>query len=710
MDAALHAAARSETGGSPWPYAVLLGPDTVTLRLAGTAQGQPPPSWRRVAGGWATDRELLEARQATADSEIDRSNATYVALGWSPDEELVLLDLARAPGILGISGDPLAVTRLACILLVQLEPAARAGLSFLVCDSSDEETMADLNQMIAVEPTLRAIVLCETRGSRWPLTAHADGTVTSTLLGLTVSTDDLPSALGASSGAPSAAVQDVPVPLMPAPALAEIRVVGGSGAGQVWTLSMGQHTVGFTSDCAAQLEWVTESPDERAPAHHVRLTVSPDGDVLLALPSQTPVIPPDDPGPTFPALSLHTIRPAQAPVISPSDGWVEASEHRWPEGGDLHIGRSVLRLYRPVRPASGERVRRDVVIIPELPVTPAPPWSRRTVDTGVVSLPEFVRSVRAWRAGRRSFESALSAYRAGLPTAIAQVEEAMLAEWAALCAHAPDPAAVGQWLIDGVSLSGFPSPVPSPNVGPSSGLVLRVGSVETFSKTRVVRAGARTGEADPLAGRWILPGVPYCEDLTAQGMLTVCGPPEVARPLAHWLVAQASIAGASGAATPDIRVFSEHEAMEDWDWVNRLPRVSTPGSPAAVNARDARRAVEDLAAEIGERSARSRIHPRRPTLAVFDRATSFRGAALLRVLTEGPAVGVYSICVDATLESPVIECGRVIFCDAGAATVTACSRDGEMRESIVPDLVTVEWCERIAAALSGLRHRALRFP
>jgi len=198
--------------GRAWPYAVILGPRTVTLRLAGKNSAEPAPPWRAVPGGWAAERETLAAAELPERRSRAYSSAAYAALG-SDGADLVLLDLALAPGVLTVDGDRRAATELVNSLMAQvaavepnrvifaqdlphqleeIEQEKFAPPTFLVCSDPYEATAHRLHQAAARKPWLRVVVLGETRGPRWSLTVDADGVVSSAALGLTAASAGLP--------------------------------------------------------------------------------------------------------------------------------------------------------------------------------------------------------------------------------------------------------------------------------------------------------------------------------------------------------------------------------------------------------------------------------------------------------------------------------------------------------------------------------------
>lgn len=217
------AAVRWSGEGPARPYAVLLGPETVTVRLTGLEPADPPPPWRVAEGGWVVDRRTLGAipvPPVPARLGRARPSGSYVALG-SRGEEIVLLDLAAAPGAVSVTGDPRSAAKLISALIAQLGasgeyrivdglegvPDAGEQPVMLVYWNPSREDLARLDARLLADPRLRALVHGEPPGPRWPLSVDADGSVASAALGLIAAAVGLPS---------SVAQRPAPPPLGPA--------------------------------------------------------------------------------------------------------------------------------------------------------------------------------------------------------------------------------------------------------------------------------------------------------------------------------------------------------------------------------------------------------------------------------------------------------------------------------------------------------------
>ena len=229
---AVDAAVRWAGSGAAWPYAVLLGPEEATVRLAGRVPVVAPEPWRTVEGGWAAPREALSAGDPPTHLGRAYSSTAYAALG-SSGADLVFLDLALVPGVLTVQGDQRAAGELISSLLAQLaaggahrviaaerspraleeiEHQETAPPTFLAWSNPDAPTATRLHRATTLRPWLRVVVLGDTNGTRWSLTVGADGVVSSAALGLTAASAGLPPQIP-----PRPAPAAVPEPTIVAP-------------------------------------------------------------------------------------------------------------------------------------------------------------------------------------------------------------------------------------------------------------------------------------------------------------------------------------------------------------------------------------------------------------------------------------------------------------------------------------------------------------
>lgn len=244
VDAAVESVLAALAGpNSPavWPYAALLTKETITVLLAGVPPlPEPSAPWRDAdgTGQWTADRASLavhspQITRRPGGAGMRPYAGTFVALG-SRDGAAVLLDLARAPAIVTITGDRVASRRLVRSMAAQLSAAGHrvlftadvtdddrggVGLSglldyigdgtsraesgqqraagalwrtFVVCGEPAPEEAERLRGLIAGDERLRVIVLGEMADWHWSLQVDAAGVVIGGGLALAAATRALP--------------------------------------------------------------------------------------------------------------------------------------------------------------------------------------------------------------------------------------------------------------------------------------------------------------------------------------------------------------------------------------------------------------------------------------------------------------------------------------------------------------------------------------
>ncbi|MFH8788125.1 FtsK/SpoIIIE domain-containing protein [Streptomyces roseoverticillatus] len=537
---------------------------------------------------------------------------------------------------------------------------------------------------------------------------------------------------------------------LPRAAGVELQLVGGRGAGRVWPLAPGTHTIGPQPGGSVRLE------GRDVPPPGVRVTVRPDGTVLLHAGEQgahvalsLPVPPPDRPRADAPALPPPPPGDLPDPDADTAEplppGWCV-----WPLGGELVLGEFLLRVAEPTEADAALAVSADGAhldfnrpprIVPPLqperfvlPAPPAPPAHRAipllmmlsplVMGIGmVVFLKSYYYLVFAlfspvlalanhWsgkRNGRRDYVAAVAGHRTRRASLEQDVRDKVDRERALRTEAAPDPATAGLWAV------GPGARLWERQRSHADHLHLRVGTVRQPSLLTVDDAAR---EDNHRSVHWEIPDMPVGVDLTGDGVLGIAGEREATAALARWAVAQAAILH----SPRDVRitVLTDAAGAAGWEWVRWLPHarpgqggVAAPaaGGPAVTLGND----PETVAARVTElvSAVRSRSRARESGLsgtltAEPDLLVVLDGARLLRdvpgmiqVLKEGPAVRVFLICVDREERMLPEEC--VSVCSVGARELTL-RRTGRTDVTTArPDLVDAAWCERIARALAPVR-------
>ena len=240
-------------------------------------------------------------------------------------------------------------------------------------------------------------------------------------------------------------------------------------------------------------------------------------------------------------------------------------------------------------------------------------------------------------------------------------------------------------------------------------LLLRVGTAYLPSAV-VLEDPARDGRQREVA--FLIPDTPVTVPLAERGVLGVAGPGGIPRAIGRWLVGQAVTL--HGPRDLRLCVLTDGSAEHDWDWVRWLPHARpAEGQNAHVlignDAESVAARVAELAALVAGRQQASRgavgevRFAQADTLVVLDgarRLCSLPG--VITLLREGPAVGIWALCLDAGERLLPAECQAVVAArpdglrvqQAGAPTV------GGVR----PDQVSAGWAARLARGIAPIRN------
>ncbi|MEV5594286.1 FtsK/SpoIIIE domain-containing protein [Streptomyces sp. NPDC052496] len=404
----------------------------------------------------------------------------------------------------------------------------------------------------------------------------------------------------------------------------ELQLIGGRGAGRVWPLDVGTHTIGPVAGSSVRLQ------GRDVPAAGVRVTVRPDGtvlldagpaarkaadregaagggtgavpghrtDVALSVPEPPPARPradaaplPPPPPPELPDPYADTHRPVP-------EGWVE-----WPLGGELRLGEFLLRVAEPTEADAAVTSSEDGAhldfnrpprivppLVPErftLPSPPVPP-PRRTIPLLVVVAPMFMgigmvvflhsyfylmfaffspvlaigNYISSRRSGWRDFLTSVANYRARRASLEQDVKGMVERERGLRVAAGPDPAAAGMWAV------GPGARLWERRRGHPDHLLLRVGTVRQSSLLTIEDSSR---EDNHRSVNWQIPDMPIGVDLCGDGVVGIAGETDAARALARWTVAQAAVLH----SPRDVRitVLTDAAGAPAWEWVRWLPHA-----------------------------------------------------------------------------------------------------------------------------------------
>ncbi|MGH3711044.1 MAG: FtsK/SpoIIIE domain-containing protein, partial [Pseudonocardiaceae bacterium] len=493
--------------------------------------------------------------------------------------------------------------------------------------------------------------------------------------------------------------------------LVEVRVVSGPDAGGVFRLGCGVTNLGGDPQAAVGIE------DPSLPATAATVATAADGTATVT-----------------PRTDLPTWL----------DGQRLTGPTRWPLGGQLALGWTVLELAAPAPPdaavqpsddGGGLDYNRPPRLRPPSRTTrfrmPPPPTQgeRRplpilmaiaplvlavTTVVGFHQSPSYLAFallspvmvigsyVTDRRSGRTSYRQRRGEYVQRKTALEAEAMASLHAEEVARRLECPDPALA---LLTAV---GPRSRLWERRREDPDYLLLRLGTGDLPSQ---VVLDDPTREEHRRAVTWTALDVPVTVGLRESGVLGIAGPTQPAQALARWVLAQTAVLHSPN----DLRIYllTDTSARRFWEWMRWLPhaRPAENSQASALVGTDtdtlARRVAELVATVSARRKAlreSSAITFADPDIMVIlDGARRLRLLpGVIQILKEGPSVGVYAVCLDADERLLPAEC---------QATVTV-NPDGGLRvrqagedpvDNVRPEYVTPAWCERLARGLAPLR-------
>ncbi|MDH6577189.1 FtsK/SpoIIIE domain-containing protein [Kitasatospora sp. MAP5-34] len=436
------------------------------------------------------------------------------------------------------------------------------------------------------------------------------------------------------------------------PATAELRVIGGPDAGGVHRLHGEQIRVGRSSEADVPLD------DPDVSRLHLSLHLGPDGRV--------------------------TVRDLGSTNGTTLDGrFLRADTAELPEGGLLRVGESTL-LLAPPDPAEPRQATPDG--LGHLQLSPAPPARSAPTTPAPEPTPDppapgRARALLSRRLGR-------SGPAEQPPAGAAQQHAAARTRQAAGRRERwPDPASL---LLTALA--------PGPRLwergpGHPDALTVRLGTAD-------LPGGAGTAPGT------VLPGVPVTVDLKTAGSLGLAGPRERLAGLARAVLAQlAALHPPSSLST--VLVSPDETRAADWTWALWLPHLR----PA--HGQDCRLLVgfDPVQAEARLDELTAPDPATRPPATVVlldgDPDTPAARRALERLLRQGPALGVFPICLAEHPDELPDGLGATGLITGEVSTQLTVTRPAMSGHEVLPDIaldaVSAAWAERLARVLAPLR-------
>jgi S-DNA-T family DNA segregation ATPase FtsK/SpoIIIE len=572
--------------------------------------------------------------------------------------------------------------------LTAVDPVTRVRADVVV-DLDDAATVADA--VAAVAPHVRVT----------PMPAYVDGVLLDTAV--TVAESRLRDGCVVSFGGPAGCVPSEP------PGVVELRIVGGTDAGLVHRLAPGEYDVGAAADCAVSLA----APG--ALSHEFALAVTATGRCAITAYDGS-------------AMTL--------------DGEAVTAAVEWLPGQVLEVGAVLLEISRPTGPdaalvrsadGAGLDYNRPPRLHPPARETrfrlPAEPreMARRPIPLVMALVPlvgSVTMAVVAHRAqylflavlspiallgnyfsdrkhGRRTHRAQLADYRAHKARVITDMQAAVAAERVARRAQSPDPA---ELLLTAV---GPRRRLWERRRHDDDYLLLRVGTADLPATVTVEDPALdeHRRQSHPVAH-----AVPVALSLRDRGILGIAGRGPVATAVTRAVVAQIGVLHSP--RDVQLYVLSDSHARASWEWVRWLPHTRpAEGQDTFVlvgsdNESVARR-IGELGAILAARRDAARDDPSvrfaSDLVVVLDGARRLRALpGVAQVLRDGPAVGLYVVCLDAEERLLPEECQAVVTVGASGSLHVRQMR-ADAVDGVRPDHVPDAWAERVARALAAIR-------
>jgi len=498
--------------------------------------------------------------------------------------------------------------------------------------------------------------------------------------------------------------------------VAEVRVVGGPDAGRVHRLPLGEYVLGSAHDADAPVADPTVSPRQ------ARLLVTPNGvrwtpfDGAAGARVEGKQIDSERQLKNGQVVAIGTTRLTVVPAEAPDAALVPSDD------GGLAYNRpprlppppTATTVEMPVEPK--DAARRPIPVLASLaPVAfgfvmflalKNPIYLVFTLLGPVMMIGNVVSERRQ---GKKSHRQQMIDYRKALAEAKKRVTRAAAVERELRRHDAPDPATVL------VTALGPRRRLWERRRFDPDRMLLRLGLARLRSGIEVTGGSKEENPQPPM-----LDDVPVTVALgEAGGVLGVAGPYAQVHATARWLLAQAAVLHSPRDLS--ILVLTGEHGRADWEWTRWLPHtrpegrecVSLTGSTAEVTARR----VSELAGLVQQRQSqlsqsqastanrRLDLSQAMVTLVVLDGARQLRSLpGMPQVLQDGPAVGVYALCLDAEQRLLPEECRVVASYLPGEPTrMTVRRAFGATVEDVLADWVSVVWAERAARAMTAIR-------
>ena len=521
-----------------------------------------------------------------------------------------------------------------------------------------------------------------------------------------------------SIGDPSASLMDEPEGLV------EIRVVSGRGAGAVHRLMAGEAGIGTDPGCTIRLT------DNRVPPICVAVSVDLEGQVTVrAMPDAAEVL-------------AETVPHADPPLALEREPLAE-QDVTWNVGAQLTIGDTLLELETIQQPDAAiedspepgwsDYNRPPRLLPPERPtqfkLPPVPseqnrsglPWLTMMipvfmgVSLAVITGRWYMLTMAAMspmmmlgsymqgrKTGKQTYRQQMAEYKAKKAAVEADIDQAVVDERIARRMEAPDPA-LALLIASGPRARLWERRTTDPDY-----LSIRLGVGDLESDVTVDDPEQMEHKRKTVRPAY---DVPVTLPLEERGVVGIAGRGDLPRQVCTWAIAQ--LAALQSPRDTQVYVLTDVDGAAMWDWLRWLPHarpqfgqdtVVTIGIDAETCARRIAELSASLAARAQAAASKSSKTGRLDAdiVIVFDGARRLRSLpGVVALLKQGPALGIYSICLDSDERLLPEEASAVVLETPRGLTLR--QQRVTVVDDIIPDLVEPAWLSRMARSLAPLR-------
>jgi S-DNA-T family DNA segregation ATPase FtsK/SpoIIIE len=498
------------------------------------------------------------------------------------------------------------------------------------------------------------------------------------------------------------------VPTEPA-GVVELRIVGGPDAGLVHRLAPGEYDVGAAADCGVVLRapGVVSHEFVLAVASDGRCALTPYDNKAVAIEDREVCAPVEwvpgqvvDLGSVLLELAVPTARDA-ALVVSPDGAGLDYN--RPPR---LHPPTRATTFRLPPEPREVDKrplplVMAIVPLIGSVAMAVSmhqPQYLLMGLLSPVALLANYFSDRKR---GRLSYRKRLADYGAHKQRIEQEVQAALAIERVARRADCPDPA---ELLLTAV---GPRRRLWERRRHDPDYLVLRVGTGDVPSDVTVEDPAQddHRREQHPVAH-----AVPVSVSLRERGVLGIAGRGPLATAVTRCLVAQVGVLHSP--RDVQLCLLTDSASRGDWEWVRWLPHTRPADGQDTValigsdNESVGRRIGELVAMVTARRDAMreaATVTFANDVVVILDGARRLRSLpGVAQLLRDGPAVGIFVICLDADERLLPEECQAVVTVGANGRLQLRQMRAQTVAD-VRPDDVPDGWAERVARALASIR-------